>query len=178
MRHTGHEAMLRRRLTNFSYTTDKCHFVGQSAMSELSLIFEHLGGRKALGKPVWKSTLELHRSIVSGLPVRCVIYFKEHTGLSNLHMCEALGVSEKTFIRWQDDPASLLDPVYSDRLVRTAKIMGLAQEVLEDGDNAREWLSKPQSALGNEVPQDLLSTDIGAKQVEDLLLQMEHGYLA
>ncbi len=147
-------------------------------MPELALIFQNLGGRKAVGKSVWKSTLDLHRSIVSGLPVRCVIHFKEHTGLSNLYMCRALGVSEKTFIRWQDDPESLLDPVYSDRLVRTAKIMGLAEEVLEDGDNAKEWLSKPQSALGNEIPQELLSTDIGAKQVEDLLLQMEHGYLA
>ena len=147
-------------------------------MSELAWIFQHLGGRKAVGKPAWKSTLDLHRSIVSGLPVRCVVYFKEYTGLSNIHMCKALGVSEKTFIRWQDDPAKLLDPVYSDRLVRTAKIMGLAEEVLEDADNAKTWLSKAQSALGNEIPQELLRTDIGAKQVEDLLLRMEHGYLA
>ena len=147
-------------------------------MPELALIFQNLGGRKAFGKSVWKSTLDLHHSIASGLPVKCVIYFKEHSRLSNRYMCRALGVSEKTFIRWQDDPAKLLDPVFSDRLVRTAKIMGLAEEVLEDGDNARQWLSKPQSALGNEIPQDLLSTDIGASEVEDLLLRMEHGYLA
>ena len=147
-------------------------------LSELCWIFRHLGGRKAVGRSLWKSSLDLHHSIISGLPVRCVIYFKERTGLSNSLMCKALGVSEKTFIRWQDDPAKLLDPVYSDRLVRTAKIMGLAEEVLEDAGNARTWLSKPQSALGNEIPQELLRTDIGAKQVEDLLLRMEHGYLA
>ncbi len=147
-------------------------------MPELALIFQNLGGTKAIGTPVWKSTLDLHHSIVSGLPVRCVIAFKEHTGLSNKYMCQALGVSEKTFIRWQDEPARLLDSVFSDRLVRTAKVLGLAEEVLEDGDNAMEWLSRPQAALGNEIPQDLISTDIGAQQVEDLLLQMEHGYLA
>ncbi len=147
-------------------------------MSELSWIFKHLGGKKAVGTPAWKSTLDLHHSIVAGLPVRCVIHFKEYTGLSNTHMCRALGVSEKTFIRWQDDPAKLLDSVFSDRLVRTAKVMGLAEEVLEDADNASAWLSRPQSALGNEIPQELLRTDIGAKQVEDLLLRMEHGYLA
>ncbi len=147
-------------------------------MPELALIFQNLGGRKAVGKPVWKSTLDLHHSIVAGLPVKCAIYFKVHAGLSNRNMCTALGVSEKTFIRWQDDPATRLDAVYSDRLVRTAKVMGLAEEVLEDGGNAKEWLSTPQPALGNEIPQELLSTDIGAKQVEDLLLQMEHGYLA
>lgn len=147
-------------------------------MSELTWIFQNLGGKKAVGKSAWKSALDLHRSIVSGLPVECAIYFKAHHGMSNMLMCRALGVSEKTFIRWQDDPASLLDAVYSDRLVRTAKVMGLAEEVLEDGDNAKAWLARPQSALGNEIPQELLSTDIGAKQVENLLLQMEHGYLA
>ncbi len=147
-------------------------------MAGLALIYQNLGGRKAVGKPVWKSTLELHRSIVSGLPVQCAVYFKEHTGLSNLYMCRTLGVSEKTFIRWQDAPESLLDAVYSDRLVRTANVMALAEEVLEGGDNAKAWLSRAQSALANEIPQDLLSTDVGAKQVEDLLLQMEHGYLA
>ena len=147
-------------------------------MSELSWIFRNLGGKKAVGKPAWKSALDLHRSIVSGLPVECAVYFKAHHGMSNGLMCRALGVSEKTFIRWQDDPASLLDAVYSDRLVRTAKVMGLAEEVLEDGESAKAWLSRPQAALGNEIPQELLSTDIGAKQVENLLLQMEHGYLA
>jgi len=147
-------------------------------MSELSWIFRHLGGKRVVGKSAWKSTLDLHHSIVSGLPVGCVIYFKKHTGLSNINMSKALGVSEKTFIRWQDDPEKLLDLVFSDRLVRTAKVMGLAEEVLEDARNARAWLSKSQSALGNEIPQELLRTDIGAKQVEDVLLRMEHGYLA
>ena len=147
-------------------------------MSELSSIYQHLGGKRVVGKSMWKSTLDLHRSIVLGLPVGCVIYFKKHTGLSNVHMSKALGVSEKTFIRWQDDPDKLLDPVVSDRLVRTAKIMGLAEEVLEDAQSARAWLSRAQPALGNEIPQDLLRTETGAKQVEDLLLRMEHGYLA
>ena len=147
-------------------------------MSELSWIFRHLGGKRVVGKAAWKSARDLHNAIVSGLPVGCVIYFKKHTGLSNINMSKALGVSEKTFIRWQDDPAKLLDPVFSDRLVRTAKIMGLAEEVLEDAENSRAWLSRAQSALGNEIPQELLRTDIGAKQVEDVLMRMEHGYLA
>lgn len=147
-------------------------------MSELSWIFQHLGGKRVVGKSAWKSTRDLHHSIVAGLPVGCVIYFKKRSGLSNINMSKALGVSEKTFIRWQDDPEKRLDPVVSDRLVRTAKIMGLAEEVLEDAENSRDWLSNPQSALGNEIPQELLRTDIGAKQVEDVLLRMEHGYLA
>jgi uncharacterized protein (DUF2384 family) len=33
-------------------------------------------------------------------------------------------------------------------------------------------------ALGNKIPRALLTTDAGTHQVEDLLLRMEHGYLA
>ena len=45
-------------------------------MSELTWIFQNLGGKRAVGKSAWKSALDLHRSIVAGLPVECAIYFK------------------------------------------------------------------------------------------------------
>ncbi|MFM9972057.1 MAG: antitoxin Xre/MbcA/ParS toxin-binding domain-containing protein [Burkholderiales bacterium] len=56
--------------------------------------------------------------------------------------------------------------------------MALAEEVLENAEAARAWLSEPQAALGGRVPMELLATDEGGRQVEDLLLRMQHGYLA
>ena len=148
------------------------------ATSELSHIFRLLGGKRAIGKSLSKSQLELHKLVMDGIPVRSAFMFKELTGFSNLAMCAFLGVSEKTFIRWNEHPDQNLSSVVSDRLVRTARIMGLAEEVLESSENAKKWLNEPQPALANEVPRDLLSSNVGAQQVADLLLQMEHGYLA
>ena len=145
---------------------------------ELDLVVSYLGGKRAIGIKGPEVALTLHRAVEAGIPAQCAFFFKQHAGFSNLLICQLLGVSEKTFTRWQANPKKPLDPVSSDRLVRTAKIMALAEQVLESADNARQWMSEPQSALGNEIPQELLTTNVGAQQVEDLLLQMEHGYLA
>ena len=42
-------------------------------------------------------------------------------------------------------------------------------------DKARVWLKSPNRALGGEVPLDLLDTEIGAHQVEDVLLRLNYG---
>lgn len=148
-------------------------------MSHLELsIFEYLGGKRFLRIKGPKTAFGFHERVSSGLPAGCVIYFKRHSGFTNIEVSKLLGVSEKTFIRWQHTPKKPINPVASDRLYRTAKLMALATEVLEDPGEARTWMNEPQFGLGNKVPRELLTTDVGARQVEDMLLRMEHGYLA
>jgi uncharacterized protein (DUF2384 family) len=40
---------------------------------------------------------------------------------------------------------------------------------------ARLWLLAPNRALGGEVPLQMLDTDIGARQVEEVLLRLSYG---
>jgi uncharacterized protein (DUF2384 family) len=40
---------------------------------------------------------------------------------------------------------------------------------------ARLWLLAPNRALGGEVPLHMLDTDIGARQVEEVLLRLSYG---
>lgn len=141
-------------------------------------ILQLLGGKKLLGLGKLRSAFAFHELVSLGLPAKCVIHFKKSSGFTNVEVSELLGISEKTFIRWQETPENQIDPVASDRLYRSAKILALATEVLEDGDEARAWLNEPQMELGNKIPRALLTTDAGTQQVEDLLLRMEHGYLA
>jgi putative toxin-antitoxin system antitoxin component (TIGR02293 family) len=54
----------------------------------------------------------------------------------------------------------------------------LAEEVIEDREQAREWLRSPQVGLDNRVPFVLMETEAGAREVEDLLLRIEHGVLS
>lgn len=146
-------------------------------MSDLDIL-SLLGGPRALGGKKLKGPLAWHDLVLDGLPGICVISFKDYAGLSTSSISDLLGVSEKTYFRVQAHPNRPIDPVMSDRLVRAAKVMALAEEVLESREEAIGWMGEQQAALGNAVPRDLLTTDTGAKQVEDLLLRMEHGYLA
>ncbi|RCV89072.1 DUF2384 domain-containing protein [Vreelandella rituensis] len=51
----------------------------------------------------------------------------------------------------------------------------LAAEVLENKDAAVAWLSRPNEALGGQVPILLCETEAGTKQVRRVLYALEWG---
>jgi putative toxin-antitoxin system antitoxin component (TIGR02293 family) len=63
----------------------------------------------------------------------------------------------------------------SDRLLRLARVVARAEEVLGSSERAGAWLRGPVRALGGVRPLDLLDTDLGAQQVEQVLGRIEHG---
>jgi putative toxin-antitoxin system antitoxin component (TIGR02293 family) len=50
-----------------------------------------------------------------------------------------------------------------------------ADDVFGDGASAREWLTHKQPGLGGAVPLDFARTEIGAREVENLLGRIEYG---
>ena len=112
--------------------------------------------------------------IRKGLPAASALAFKRALDLTNEQLASVLGVSLRTVARL--DPArSHLDAVSGDRLVRSARLFAIAEEVLEEARAAAQWLKSPQRALGGAVPLELAQTDVGSRAVEALLGRMEHG---
>jgi putative toxin-antitoxin system antitoxin component (TIGR02293 family) len=70
------------------------------------------------------------------------------------------------------------DMITSDRLYRVAYILALATEVFEDEDAARKWLHAPQYDLAKRIPLEVIQTEAGAREVENLLQRIEHGVMA
>ena len=136
-------------------------------------IIQALGGRVLLAREP-ASTTEWVDQIQAGLPVASAMALKEALRLTNAEVAAILGVSPRTFARF-DPETSRLDPVSSDRLVRTARLYSIAAEVLEDDEAAARWLKAPQRALGDAIPLQLAETDVGSRAVEALLGRMEHG---
>lgn len=118
------------------------------------------------------------RSILrKGVPFRAGTTIKALLGLSDKEIAETIGTSEKTLqrMRKRKTPFSMVE---SDRLYRMARIFTLASHVLGGDDVAREWLRKPQYGLGEELPIDLMKTEDGAREVEELLYRIEYGVLS
>ncbi len=63
-------------------------------------------------------------------------------------------------------------------MVRLARVLATATEVLGDRDKARRWVVGANRALGMVAPLTLLDTDIGASEVFDELGRIEHGVYA
>jgi putative toxin-antitoxin system antitoxin component (TIGR02293 family) len=72
--------------------------------------------------------------------------------------------------------ARRLQPDESDRLLRLARIVGLAIQLFEGGlAEARTWLMSSHPALGNQVPLEFAASEVGAREVENLIGRLEHG---
>jgi putative toxin-antitoxin system antitoxin component (TIGR02293 family) len=63
----------------------------------------------------------------------------------------------------------------SDRLLRLGRVATLAEEVLGSREKATRWLHEENAALGGETPLRSLDSDLGARQVEDVLVRISHG---
>jgi putative toxin-antitoxin system antitoxin component (TIGR02293 family) len=123
------------------------------------------------------TAFDVDREIRRGLPIRALQAFRRDTGLGLDELAVVLDVSTKTIGRTIARNGRL-GTAASDRLYRTARLVALADDVLEDRTVAREWLRTPQHGLGGRVPFHLLSTEAGAREVEALLLRIEHGFVA
>ena len=87
-----------------------------------------------------------------------------------------IGISDKTLSRIKNSNAKL-SSLSGDRLYRLKKIWLLANQVLENSENALSWLRHIQPGLNNQAPLDLLDTEPGYEQVQTLLNQIEYGVL-
>jgi len=109
-----------------------------------------------------------------GLAYACYTNLKNVTGLSRAKLSEVLGIPERTLARRKRD--GRLNPDESERLVRVVRVYELAVDLHEgDADAARTWLSSPKRALAGKTPYEMLDTEIGAREVENLVGRLEHG---
>lgn len=119
------------------------------------------------------STAELREAVRKGLPFSAFEAVSKHLEISPQHVTSVLGIPPRTVARRK--VARYLTPQESDRLYRVAQAISQAVDVLGTIEKARVWLKTPNRALGGETPLDLLDTDIGARQVEEVLLRLNYG---
>jgi putative toxin-antitoxin system antitoxin component (TIGR02293 family) len=111
--------------------------------------------------------------IHAGLPVKELKDLQASLGVPLERLAPLLGISKATLHRRK--AGGRLGLAESERVVRFARLMGKAIEVLESEESARQWLAAPQFGLGGAVPLDYAETEVGAREVEDLLGRIEYG---
>ena len=60
-------------------------------------------------------------------------------------------------------------------MLRFARLYDKALEVFEDEQAAETWLKAPARGLGGVIPLIYAKTELGAQEVEKLLIRIEHG---
>jgi putative toxin-antitoxin system antitoxin component (TIGR02293 family) len=139
---------------------------------QVEKIAEVMGGPTVLGQPV-HSIEELSHAVARGLPkdalrkTVCRIFPDAKQRRMILYRI----IPEATYKRRR----RLLRPVESERTERLARVVAAAEFVWNDPDKARRWLIKPHPELGDRTPVELALTELGARQVEDLLDRIHYG---
>jgi len=123
------------------------------------------------------NSVEIVRSVRAGFPFQRLIDFQKSADLPWTELSRFVAIPRRTLERRRI--AGRLRPDESERVLRASRIFDAAAELFEgDIAAARNWLLKPQSTLGGESPIDFATTEVGAREVENLIGRLEHGVFA
>ena len=140
---------------------------------DLETIGTKLTAQKLLGLRA-TNTLKLVQKIDKGLPFSAFIRLMSRTGLPAEDLVKALGIKPRTFIRRKK--SNVFTREESDRLVSLSRLVAQIINLFgNDEEAARNWMSKPNRALGGATPLEFASTETGTREVENLIGRLEHG---
>jgi putative toxin-antitoxin system antitoxin component (TIGR02293 family) len=116
---------------------------------------------------------ELVRRIQKGLPFSQLQALKKQLDLPLDELASKLSISRATLHRRKG--GGRLSAQESDKVVRFSRLLEHAANVFGDVEKGRAWLKFPQYGLGGAVPLDYAKTEVGAREVDNLLGQIEYG---
>jgi putative toxin-antitoxin system antitoxin component (TIGR02293 family) len=120
-----------------------------------------------------KHPTELIRQIQKGLRFSELQTLQDSLDLPFDELAAKLCISRSTLHRRK--AAGRLSPDESDKVMRLSRLLDHAAKVFGDVEKARAWLKFPQHGLGGAVPLDYAQTEVGAREVDDLLGRIDYG---
>lgn len=143
-------------------------------MASLAQAIDLIGGEKILHAPA-TTARDLIELVRQGLPIQAVDALVAR-GYLTLAELDHIVMPRKTL--YHRRKLGRLTAGQSDRLLRVARSLALAEETFANRDKAHAWLRRPTRPLAGERPLDLLDTEEGARVVEQLLGRIAHGIAA
>lgn len=125
-----------------------------------------------LNIPVDATAQQIHEMIDAGFEVNSVAAMRD-SGLIDLAIQDAIFPTRTLKMKLAN--GERLTTSQSDHLFRLAHIIALAESFFGDSAKAMRWLSKPKSLFSGKSPIEMVSTTVGARQVDELLAHATEG---
>jgi putative toxin-antitoxin system antitoxin component (TIGR02293 family) len=148
-----------------------CRYNIRQMANELRAVLQELGGKRALGRAL-SNDRDVREAIREGFPHAVLGELMRASGLTLKELAGALDLSPRSLQRRRRGRLARFE---SDRLYRMARVLALARESLGDGARASRWLRRTNRALGGVAPLAAIDTELGARQVENLLGRIAYG---
>jgi putative toxin-antitoxin system antitoxin component (TIGR02293 family) len=119
-------------------------------------------------------SIEMQSRIKKGLKFAAIAHLGKALAISQKEVAQLLFITPSTLNRRKKD--GLLHHDESDRVVRFARLKDAALTLMQGDDHAAvAWLHTPLDIFGGESPLDYATTELGARDVEDLIGRLRHG---
>jgi len=120
--------------------------------------------------------MEISRKMEAGLPTRVVASFS-HRVAPDDRVFQYRFVPKPTLARRVK--SKRLSSEESGKVVRVARVWALAVETWGSDEKARAFLNRPHPMLDGAIPMDaVFATEVGAREVEDILGRLQYGTAA
>ncbi len=122
-------------------------------------------------------TAALLKRLDEGLSYAAFERLRLRLKVSSKELADAALITQRTLARRKK--AGRMQSDESDRLVRLARVFSRAIELFEgDSEGAQRWLMRPNRAFGGVSPFEMAKTDVGAREVDNLIGRIEHGVIS
>lgn len=139
------------------------------------VIANKLGGERVLHHLI-QTDLDLVEALQEGFPAKAVDALLSGGAIDATELYRLVIPRRTLALRKQKRQP--LTSEESDRLARVARVVGFAEEIFGTPEKAYRWLRKANRGLGGQVPLELISTEAGARVVEQALGRIAHGIIA
>lgn len=148
--------------------------------------FGHGDKHQRYGALLRTTSFERIALVRKGVPARMVPQVAKDMGIEQSFLVERLGLARSTLARkvQNDERLSARD---SEGVLGAAQLVGLVEEMIGESGGPKsfdaaawvgEWITRPQPALGNREPAELLDTAEGLQLVMQVLQQSQTGAYA
>jgi len=120
-----------------------------------------------------KTSFDMIKIMRKGLTYRSVEKLGAELNVSIPELGRIVNIAPRTLNRRKD--MGRLETDESERIYRLSALLEKAEDVLEGKDSAQRWLKTAKKALGGRTPLDYADTEIGSREVMDLLERIEYG---
>ncbi len=124
-------------------------------------------------QPRFESSEEAIRAIKKGLPFGAFDRLRKRLDVTEAKLAGIIGIKLRTLARRKIN--GRFTPEESDRIFRLAGLMDRTTEFFKSEEKAAHWLKAPQYNFNGIPPLDYADTEVGTKEVFQLLGRIEHG---
>jgi putative toxin-antitoxin system antitoxin component (TIGR02293 family) len=116
------------------------------------------------------------RAVEKGVPLSALEKFAAYSGIELKQLLDVV-IPPRTLKhrRERKEPLSLDE---SDRLARVARLYELSVRVFGDAEKATRWLTRPKHRFEERSPLSMMRTEMGGRQAEEWLIQIDEGMFA